>query len=109
MFDLRSPSLELGVTLHYQLDGPTRRKWVEVTNQTGNELLLLDVELDDLTTEGAASGGGQGQPVFLEDEAFAAIEHPAGVNQGEQGRIELAHLPGRRLARARTSAARSPW
>jgi hypothetical protein len=97
-FDLRSSTLNLGVTLHYQLDGPTRRKWVEVTNQTGKELLLLDVELDDFTTDGSTSGGGQGQPIFLEDEAFAAIEHPAGVNQASQNRIQLLHYPGKRLA-----------
>jgi hypothetical protein len=98
VFDLRSPTLAVEVALHYELDGPTRRKWAVVTNRTGNELLLLDVELDDLTTDGATAGGGQGQPVFLEDEAFAAIEHPAGMNTGEKGRIQLAHYPGRRLA-----------
>ena len=98
VLELRSPVLAVEVTLHYELDGLTRRKWATVTNHTGKELLLLDVELDDLTTDGTASGGGQGQPVFLEDEAFAAIEHPAGMNTGEQGRIQLAHYPGRRLA-----------
>ena len=96
-FDLRSASLPVGVTLHYQLDGPTRRKWIEVTNQTSNELLLLDVELDDLAMQEAASGGGQGQPVFLGDEVFAAIEHPAGVNARDNGHVRLAHYPGRRL------------
>ncbi len=97
VFELRNPSLAISVTLHCELDGPTRRKWVEVTNQTGNELLLLDVELDDLATEGATSGGGQGQPVFVDEEIFAAIEHPAGVNQGDKGHVQLSHFPGRRL------------
>ena len=98
VFQLRSPSLAVGAKLHVQLDGPTRRKWVELTNQTSRELLLLDVELDDLTTDGTASGGGQGQPVFLEGEAFAAIEHPAGVNVAAVNRIQLSHFPGRQLA-----------
>ncbi len=97
VFDLRSPSLAVAVSLHVELDGPTRRKWIEVTNQTAQPLLLLDVELDDLTTDGSSSGGGQGQPVFLDDEAFAAIEHPAGMNQGNVGRIQLTHYPGARL------------
>jgi len=98
VFELRSASLAVTASVHVELDGPTRRKWVEVTNRTGKPLLLLDIELDDLTTAGAASGGGQGQPLFLEDEAFAAIEHPAGMNQGNQGRIQLSHYPGHRLS-----------
>ena len=98
VFDLHSPALAIGVAVHVELDGPTRRKWVEVTNQTGRELLLLDVELDDFTTDGTVSGSGERQPVFLEGEVFAAIEHPAGVNQADKGRIRLAHFPGRRLA-----------
>jgi transposase len=98
VFDLRSSSLALGIALHVELDGPTRRKWVEVTNQSDHELLLLDVELDDFTADGAALGSGERQPVFLESEVFAAIEHPAGVNQADKGRIQLSHFPGRRLA-----------
>ena len=98
VFDLRRTSLALSVSVHVQLDGPTRRKWVEVTNQTANELLLLDVELDDFTADGTATGSGERQPVFLEGEVFAALEHPAGVNQSGEGRIQLSHYPGRRLA-----------
>ena len=98
VFTLRSPSLGLAVRLHVQLDGPTRRKWIEVSNTTGRELLLLDVELDSFTTECSTTGGGSGQPVFFGDEGFAAIEHPAGENTGAQGRVQLAHFPGHRLA-----------
>jgi len=97
VFELHSPALAFNVTVHYQLEGSTRRKWVEAKNRAGRELLLLDVELDDFATEGATSGGGQGQPVFIEGECFAALEHPSGVNIGEQGRIRLGHHPGRRL------------
>ena len=98
VFSLHSAAVGLEVKLHVQLDGPTRRKWIEITNTTGRDLLLLDVELDDLTFAGAsASGGGSGQPVFLDGEIFAAIEHPAGENTGTQGRVQLAHFPGHRL------------
>lgn len=97
VFTLRSPLAGLEVALNYQLDGPTRRKWLEVTNHTGKELLLLDVELDDFTAEGTTTGGGQGQPVFIEDECFAAVEHPSGINQANRGRVQLLHHPGRRL------------
>jgi len=98
VFALCSRSVPVDVTLHAQLDGPTRRKWAEVTNRSDHDLLLLDVNLDDFTTEAAASGGGNGKPLFIGDEAFAAIEHPSGVNAGTGGRVQLSHYPGRRLA-----------
>src|ERR1035437_9892889 len=98
VFTLHSAAAGLDVSLHVRLDGPTRRKWIEFTNTSGRELLLLDVELDDFTCTGAATGGGSGQPVFLDEEAFAALEHPSGDNRGTGGRVQLAHYPGRRLA-----------
>ncbi len=101
-FTLASPSLGIKVIASYQLDGPTRRKWVEVENTGAKELLLLDAQIDDFGTEAAVSEGGQGEPVFLGDEAFAAIEHPAGLNQGDSGRVSLMHFPGQRIAAGAT-------
>lgn len=98
VFELRPKSFPISVTLHVQLDGATRRKWVDVTNLSDHNLLLLDVNLDDFATPGATSGGGSGKPLFIEDEAFAAIEHPAGDNSGQGGRVQLSHYPGARLA-----------
>ncbi len=69
-----------------------------MTNPSKKELLLLDVEIDTFTTEGTTSAGAAGKPVFIEDEVFAAIEHPSGTNTGSKGRVQLAHYPGRRLA-----------
>lgn len=98
VMELDSPSTGIAVSVHYQLEGPTRRKWVEVQNRSVKDLLLLDIGLDDFTVEASTSGGGQGQPVFVGEEAFAAMEHPAGVNERDQGRIQLMHFPGRRLS-----------
>jgi hypothetical protein len=95
---LHSASVNLTVALHVHLDGPTRRLWLEFTNSTGRDLLLLDVELDRFAVMGNAIDGGLGQPIFLNDEAFAAIEHPSGDNRLADGQILLAHHPGRRLA-----------
>lgn len=94
---LHSAAANLGVTLHVELDGATRRQWLEFTNTTDRELLLLDVELERFTAD-AAAGGGQGQPIFVHDEAFAAIEHPSGENLIADGLVVLAHHPGKRLA-----------
>jgi len=48
-------------------------------------------------TQGTIAGGGQGQPLFVENEWFAAVEHPSGENLVEKDRISLIHHPGRRL------------
>ncbi len=97
-FTLHSSTTGLELAVHVQLEGPTRRKWIEFTNTTGRELLLLDVELDDFTFAGAATEGGSGQPVFLDDVAWAAMEHPSGDNRATGGRVQIGHHPGKRLA-----------
>jgi len=96
-FELQSPGRKILVTLRFQLDGSTRRKWAEVTNTAREECLLLDVELDDFTLEAPVTGGGHGKPVFIADEIFAAIEHPTGDNKVTGQRVQMAHYPGRRL------------
>ncbi|MBN1422040.1 MAG: DUF4038 domain-containing protein, partial [Planctomycetes bacterium] len=97
VFRLASASPSIDVALHYGIEGPIRRKWVEVTNRADRDLLLLDVRLDDFATEGAVSGGGRGQPIFIDGEVFAAIEHPSGINDAGGGHVQLLHHPGRRI------------
>src|ERR1019366_3976752 len=103
MFELSSSSSGVHVALHYELDGPTRRKWAQITNAGDKERLLLDVQLDDFATDLSTSEGGAGEPVFLGQEAFAAFEHPTGLNQGDNGRIRLVHFPGRTLPAGSTA------
>jgi hypothetical protein len=97
IFELQSPSEGIRAAVCYELLGPARRKWVEIENTSNKEHLLLDVQLDNFATGASTSEGGPGEPVFLADEAFSAIEHPAGLNQGDQGRIRLMHFPARCL------------
>jgi hypothetical protein len=97
VFGLRSLSHPVSVSAHYDLDGLTRRRWLEISNQGPKDLLLLDVQLDDFAVNASTSEGGLGAPVFIGEEAFCSIEHPAGVNQGERGRIRTMHFPGRTL------------
>ena len=96
-FELRSVSEPISASAHYELRGPTRRKWLEIKNQSGKEMVLLDVQLDDFTLDASTSEGGPGEPVFVGEEAFCAIEHPAGVNQGSAGRVFTVHFPARSL------------
>lgn len=86
------------VTVRSEREGAIRRKWLEIANLTGREQLLLDVVLDDFRFDGPVSEGGYGEPVFLGDDGFCAVEHPSGINQGQNGRVKLWHCPGRKLA-----------
>ncbi len=74
---------------------PVMRKKIEVQNQGDNRLLVLDLEIERFEFDGTTSEGGQGYPVLLDDQAFCAIEHPAGVNQGLGNGVRLFHLPGK--------------
>lgn len=94
---LRSAATGIEAVAHYALDGPTRRKWVTVRNGTDRALLLLDLELDGFSCDGEVTGGGQGFPLFVADEVFAAVEYPSGENQADGGHVRLTHFPGRVL------------
>jgi hypothetical protein len=99
ILELRSSTQPLNVAAHYQLLGETRRKWFEISNAGDRELLLLDVHLDDFTIAAASlTEGGLGEPVFIGGEAFSVLEHPAGLNRGDKGRVRLGHFPARQLA-----------
>ena len=97
IFDLQSASQPLRVSARYGLDGPTRRKGLEIRNQGSGEVMLLDVLLDNFTLDAATTEGGHGTPVFAGEEIFCAIEHPAGINAGDRGRVKTMHCPGRSL------------
>ena len=94
---LESASRPLTVSARYKLDGETRRKELEVRNRGSEQLMLLDVHLDQFTLDATTTEGGHGIPVFAGDEIFCAIEHPAGINAGDHGRVRTTHFPGRFL------------
>lgn len=106
-FQLHNAEHQISATLHFELDGFLRRKWIELQNASSTDQLLLDVVLDDFETRGESREGGHGKPVFLNEEAFLAIEHPAGINQGTGGHIKLWHCPGRKIAAGKTMRSRT--
>lgn len=101
-FVLRDAERLWNVVVHYELNGFVRRKWLEVRNESSHAELLLDVELDRFHVDGQGTEGGQGDPVLLENEAFFALEHPAGVNQNTAGTIRLWHAPGKQIGPGET-------
>jgi hypothetical protein len=98
IFDLGHPALNVAISVCYELDGPVRRKWIEVTNKSSEKLLLLDVEVDDFSVDAPMSEGGVGEPILIDDQVFCALEHPAALNQGNAGKVKLMHFPAKSLS-----------
>jgi len=101
-FVLRDAEHRWNVIAHYELSGFVRRKWLEIRNDSSQAELLLDVEVDRFRVDAQGTEGGQGDPVFLENEAFFGLEHPAGVNQNSAGMIRLWHAPGKQIGPGET-------
>jgi hypothetical protein len=102
-FELTNSEQELELTAHYELHDFVRRKWLEIRNVSSRERLLLDVDVDDFAIPAPTSEGDMGFPVIAGNELFCAVEHPAGVSQGMNGRIRLRHFPGKTLGAGETS------
>jgi hypothetical protein len=97
----------LRATLLYDARPDVLRKRVELVNETGAPLELLDVVLEDLILPVEVGKGGGGMPV-LGERIFLGLEFPAGLNQGDGRRARVVQLPGVRLedgARWTTEAA----
>ncbi|MGH2639994.1 MAG: hypothetical protein ACRDF4_12055, partial [Rhabdochlamydiaceae bacterium] len=88
---------QLRANLHYELEGPIRRKWVEVYNESAERKLLLDADLDTFSVDGAITDGGYGYPLTIMDQVFGAVEHPSGFNRWYGDRVQLTHFPGKWL------------
>ena len=87
---------DLNATITYTFDeGRYLRKAVVVRNASSSPVRLLDLTLEDWRGDFDAGRrvAGRGQPVFTE-EWFTGLEHPAGVNRGEPGRLTVQQLPG---------------
>ena len=82
---------KIRIVHHYQVRSgePAIRKKIEIQNLGDSPRLLMDVYVEDFALDGTTTDGGQGDPVFIDDEAFIGLEHPAGVNQGLGAGVRL--------------------
>ena len=96
MFWAEDEAANVQVIYHFQIRSgePLIRKKVEVRNLGDEPKLLLDIDVEDFQIDGTTTEGGHGYPVLLDDQAFCALEHPAGVNQGLGDAVRLRHFPG---------------
>jgi hypothetical protein len=108
MVTLSSGFDSLEVEVHYLApdDEPLIRKWIVIRSLKAIAQTVKRLEVERFRVDGAKPAGtGYGLPVFLED-TFLGLEFPAGLNEYRDGRVSLAHFPGKNLAeplRSRTA------
>jgi hypothetical protein len=95
--ELANKASGIGVTINYELEGPVRRKWAEIRNESSEKKLLLDVEMDSFQVDAISTEGGYGFPCAVDGQLFCSIEHPSGLNRGFGNKISLMHFPGKWL------------
>jgi hypothetical protein len=92
----------LEATIVYEVCGDAGlSKRVTVRNTGSHPVRILDVVVEDFGDVdgelGQPTKGGRGLPV-LADDLFFGLEHPAGLSQGEPGRVRVTQLAGAPLA-----------
>ena len=100
VFHLTANQARLSATVTYSWNAkqPVLRKLVEIHNQGDEEVnRLLNVRLGDYPVEAEASGQERGFPVYLDDEFFISLAHPAGWAVAQDGKVGLRQHPGVRL------------
>ena len=85
------------MTYRWNSAEPVLRKFTEVRNDSAKEIRLLNVRLGDYVTGASVSEGEQGFPVYIDDQFFATLAHPAGWAIGQDGEVILRHYPGKKL------------
>ncbi|NQU11513.1 hypothetical protein HQ590_12025, partial [bacterium] len=94
----RHRRLTARVSYRWAATTPTLHKWVTLTNAARAPVRVMTVGLGAYRTRARVSEGEQGFPVYLNDERFAGLAHPAGWAMGEHGRVALRQYPGQQLA-----------
>lgn len=102
--ELRSdnPPLDVTVSYRWHADEPTLHKSITVTNEGKGTVRLLNVHHGRYQTNAKVTEGGQGFPVYLNEDVFVSLAHPAGWAMGEAGRVQLRQYPGKLLVAGET-------
>jgi hypothetical protein len=99
-FGLTAKEQGIVVTVIYRWDAkePVLHKFVEITNAGNKKIRLLNVRLGTYPTDAKLVDREQGFPVYLNDEYFMSLAHPAGWAVAKDGTISLRQYPGTKVA-----------
>ena len=94
----RGKPIHAGIRYVWEGDSPVLRRFTAIRNSGSTAICLLDAELGDYQTNGAASEGFVGFPVHVNNQLFFGLAHPAGLCWGLAGRVRLTQFPGKTLS-----------
>jgi hypothetical protein len=113
------PKLSATVAYRWNAEQPVLRKFVTITNRSGQEWnRLLNVRLGNYQTDAKAevpdpdypaflekriddpAGKNRGFPAYAERQFFVGLAHPAGFATRQESELSLRQLPGVKLAPA---------
>ncbi len=93
-FSARGMPISATVTYRWNNETPVLRKSVEILHSGTETRRLLHARLGDYPTDARVSDGERGFPVYLDNEFFLSLAHPAGWATGHDGRALLRQYPG---------------
>lgn len=96
VFELAERQRRLTARVRYRWAAktPTLHKWVAIANASRSPARVMTVGLGTYHTQARVSEGEQGFPVYLDDDRFVGLAHPAGWAMGQHGQVELRQYPG---------------
>jgi hypothetical protein len=116
VFASKEPALSAQVVYRWNSKKPVLRKFVQITNTGAKEIRVLNVRLgtyrteakltdrkQDFPTSGIAGGyktsdREPGFPLYLDNDYFLSLAHPAGWATADDGTASLRQYPGVKLA-----------
>ncbi|MBN1421761.1 MAG: hypothetical protein JXP34_23510 [Planctomycetes bacterium] len=100
IFTLVSPQARLEARATYRWDAARSvlAKVIEIANRGDRAVRLLNLRLGTYRTGAKIVEREQGFPVYLDDEFFMSLAHPAGFAMGKDGQVGLRQHPGTMLA-----------
>lgn len=101
IFELQNHDSGLSVLITYKWDAttPVLHKFAEISNKNKKAIRLMQVRIGDykIAHDIKTSDGEQGVPVYLNDDFFLSVAHPAGWAMGQPGKISLRQYPGKEV------------
>lgn len=91
-------ALSARVTYRWNAAEPVLRKFIEIRNTGERERWLLNLRLGSYRTEAKLVDREQGFPVYLDDQFFMSLAHPAGWATATNSEASLRQYPGTKLA-----------
>ncbi|MDR3692195.1 MAG: hypothetical protein P4L46_22630 [Fimbriimonas sp.] len=97
-FRSREGDLTVNVLIEADPTWPVMHKWVEIENTSDHSIRLLNLVLGRFAAGKAkVQGGERGFPLYLNDQYFVSIAHPAGFTHVEGKDVVLRQYPGARI------------